>query len=210
MSSNIVELIGMITSKPVISHRSHDEDYYIFNLSVKRLSGAEDIIPIIFKPKYIDMDFIIPGTKIFVGGNYRSYNLHTENRARLILNVYAKEICIFVGSEGINENDIQLNGYICKEPVFRETPMGRKICDILLAVNRKNTKSDYIPCVVWGKSAEKCTSLKIGSNIQLTGRIQSRAYQKKIDDENSVKKTAYEVSVTNIEFKIWRKTDDKI
>jgi single-stranded DNA-binding protein len=193
MKNNTVRLIGAVKTKPVYSHTTKDKDYYIFELSVLRKSGIEDVIPVIFSPFADLKDRLTKATLLEVKGDYRSYNLRAPEGTKLLLNVYAKEIT-FIKPTGTNENEIYLNGYICKQPTYRKTPKGRRLCDVILAVNRDNGKSDYIPCIVWGNNAEICKNLKIGANVELKGRIQSRIYKKELDWA-PVERTAYEVSV---------------
>ncbi|HBY21338.1 MAG: hypothetical protein A2Y24_00895 [Clostridiales bacterium GWE2_32_10] len=199
MYNNTVKLTGQIQSAPKFSHSSYSDNYYIFNLSIKRLSEATDTLPVIIIAERFDINSLVPGVRISVYGDYRSFNFHSEDTTHLSLNVFAKKI-EFLNSNDIPDlNEISLNGYLCKTPIFRKTPLNRTVCDILLAVNRSNKKSDYIPCIIWGKNAEACKNLGTGNNLNIKGRIQSRKYQKKTDTNSYVEKTAYEVSVSNVE-----------
>lgn len=196
--NNDVELKGTVVNSPVFSHEIYGETFNKFTLKVPRLSENYDEIIITVSERLAEPDELIPGTDIKITGQFRSYNNYQESGNRLILTVFAKtlEMCNDIETE---PNTIFLNGYICKTPVYRTTPFGREICDILVAVNRQYGKSDYIPCITWGRNAKFTENLQIGTNIKIWGRIQSRNYRKKIDDENFVDKIAYEVSVTKME-----------
>lgn len=200
MLNNKVALTGVISSDIEFDHDSHGTNFYKFYLRSNRLSDNADIIPIIFNENLINKDLIKDGNTVTVIGEYRSFNFHSENtKTKLVLNIFANEIIICDSdNQAKHTNVIELKGYLCKNPVFRTTPLNRKICDVLLAVNRNFNKSDYIPCILWGKNAEICKDLTIGSNIEIIGRIQSREYQKKINEENTEKKVAYEVSVAKL------------
>ncbi|HCC07854.1 MAG TPA: single-stranded DNA-binding protein [Clostridiales bacterium] len=198
MHNNIVKLIGQVISAPVFSHSSYEDNYYIFNLSVNRLSQTSDIVPIIITSKKFDPATINSEDKVSIYGDYRSFNFHSEDTTHLSLNVFAKKIDFCDSKDTPDSNEVFLNGYLCKPPIFRKTPLNRTVCDVLLAVNRPNRKSDYIPCIVWGKNAELCKDLVTGTNLTIKGRIQSRSYQKKTETSYS-EKTAYEVSVSFIE-----------
>ncbi|HAN10409.1 MAG TPA: single-stranded DNA-binding protein [Clostridiales bacterium] len=198
MHNNIVKLTGQVISAPIFSHSSYEDNYYIFSLSINRLSQTSDILPIIITSKKLDPASITPESKLSIYGDYRSFNFHSDDTTHLSLNVFAKKIDFCDSKETPDSNEIILNGYLCKAPIFRKTPLNRTVCDILLAVNRPNRKSDYIPCIVWGKNAELCKDLITGTNLNIKGRIQSRSYQKKTETAYS-EKTAYEVSVSHIE-----------
>ena len=195
MNNNKVYLRGKIVSNPVFSHEVFDEKFYEFNLEVPRLSESFDTIPVTISERLIDKNIYV-GNLITVSGQFRSYNKQIENRSKLVLTVFVREI--EPNNELINPNIIELNGFICKEPVFRTTPFKREICDVLLAVNRAYNKSDYIPCIAWGRNARFVRDLKVGESLNLVGRIQSRVYQKKISDDVIETKSAYEISITKI------------
>ena len=196
--NNRAEVIGEIYSDFTYSHEVYGETFYIFKIRLPRLSDSIDCINVIISDRFlIDSEFDV-GDKVHITGQFRSYNNYSETGSRLILVLFAKSID-FADESDYYMNEIILNGYICKPPVYRTTPFGREITDILLAVNRNHNKSDYIPCIAWGRNAKYAGMLSVGDNITVTGRIQSRDYQKKISEEEVVTKTAYEVSVSKIE-----------
>ncbi len=201
--SNIARLCGEVISSPALSHEIYGEKYYNIILAVPRLSGNRDLIPVTiserlfceYKPAVRDV--------IAVTGQYRSYNNYSGVGSRLILTVFAKEIeyigkCGEVRPEG-NPNEVFLNGFLCKRPTYRTTPFNREISDILLAVNRSYKKSDYIPCIAWGRNAKYLSGLCVGANLKIWGRIQSREYKKFISESETITKTAYEVSISKLE-----------
>ena len=196
MNNNKVYLRGKILTSPVFSHEVFEEKFYEINLQVPRLSEFNDIIPITVSEKFFeDYKFDI-GTEIAVKGQFRSYNKQETEKSKLVLTVFVREICEI--DESQNPNTIELVGYVCKPPVFRTTPFKREICDMLLAVNRAYNKSDYIPCITWGRNARFIKNASVGEKVELTGRIQSREYQKRIADDLVETKIAYEISVTKI------------
>ncbi len=200
MENNKVNICGTVASEIEFSHEVYDEIFYSFMLEVPRLSGAEDKIRVTLSEKFLATDPVSLGNKVEIEGQFRSYNNFTGQGNRLILTVFVKNIRIVDEEEIFDfENAISLNGYICKEPVYRTTPFGREIADILLAVNRSYNKSDYIPCIAWGRNAKFAQSLSVGDNIIIKGRIQSREYQKRIDEDCVENKTAFEVSVSRLE-----------
>ena len=168
------------------------------HLKVDRLSGTADIIPLIISERLINLNDKYTGTAVNVSGVYRSYNKHEEKGNRLLLDVFVCEIEKVNPGEHTDLNKIQLDGYVCKEPIYRKTPLGREIADLLIAVNRSYGKSDYIPCVVWGRNAVYTSGLPVGTHLKLTGRIQSRGYIKLYEDGTEEQRTAYEVSVSKI------------
>lgn len=198
-SNNFATLKGMVTTLPKVSHTLMEEKFYCFTLSVKRLSGSVDEIIVTIPEKLHLLYPINEGDLVEISGQYRSYNNYSGIGNKLILTLFAHEIC-YINEEDtlINPNSIYLNGYICKQPVYRTTPFGREITDIILAVNRSYGKSDYIPCITWGRNAKYSSALKVGDNIEIEGRIQSRNYQKKLSDDEIVTKTAFEISVSKI------------
>lgn len=196
MNNNKVYLRGKVISEPVFSHEVFEEKFYEVNLQVPRLSEFNDIIPIIVSERLLDVNDFKLNKEIAVRGQFRSYNKQQEGKSKLVLTVFVREICEI--DENLNPNTIELVGYICKPPVFRTTPFKREICDVLLAVNRAYNKSDYIPCITWGRNARYVKNFQIGERIELCGRIQSREYQKKISDDEYETKVAYEISVTKI------------
>lgn len=196
MNNNKVYLRGKILTSPVFSHEVFEEKFYELNLQVPRLSEFNDIIPITVSEKFFeDYKFEI-GSEIAVRGQFRSYNKQDTDKSKLVLTVFVREICEI--DESLNPNTIELVGFVCKPPVFRTTPFKREICDMLLAVNRAYNKSDYIPCITWGRNARFIKNASVGEKVELTGRIQSREYQKKVADDLIETKIAYEISVTKI------------
>lgn len=202
--NNHLVLMGKVTSEKRFSHEIYGESFYIFNLEVPRLSGNEDIIPITVSERLLnDLDLSI-GKKVIVEGQFRSYNSYENERNKLILTVFAKDIIDYKEdasdeNKPTTSNEVVLNGYICKKPIYRQTPFGREIADILLAVNRAYNKSDYIPCIAWGRNARFCQNLEIGTEIKVIGRVQSRTYEKKFEDGTSQTRIAYEVSIGSME-----------
>lgn len=198
LENNNVIISGQIVEECTFSHEVYGEGFFVFKISSERLSDNEDILPITISERLIDKDQLKLGTIVQISGQLRSYNNYTNKKNKLILTIFAREIAIITPEENKNPNQIYLNGFICKKPVYRKTPFGREISDILVAVNRAYNKSDYIPCIAWGRNARYTVNLEVGANIKIWGRIQSRNYQKKIGDqiENRV---AYEVSISKIE-----------
>ena len=195
MNNNKVYLRGKIVSDPVFSHEVFGEKFYEFNLEVPRLSESFDTIPVTISERIINKSIYV-GNLITISGQFRSYNKQTETKSKLVLTVFVREL--EPNDELMNPNIIELNGYICKEPVFRTTPFKREICDVLLAVNRAYNKSDYIPCIAWGRNARFVKDMKVGEALNLVGRIQSRVYQKRVSDDLVETKNAYEISITKI------------
>ena len=195
MTENNTALItGEICSPPVMSHSFKGENFYNMTVKVKRLSDVYDYITVTVQENMVPG--LEVGKAVTVSGQYRSYNNYSGVGNKLILTLFANEITDETETE--NPNTIYLNGFICKQPIYRTTPFGREITDIIVAVNRNFGKSDYIPCIAWGRNAKYAAGLNVGDNIEVWGRIQSRNYKKKITEEEIVEKTAYEVSVTRI------------
>ena len=199
--NNQVTMIGEIVSEFEFSHEVYGEGFYLVDISVSRLSVSVDYIPLMVSERLVDVTQSYIGETISVSGQFRSYNRHEEKKNRLILSVFVREL-EFVDEieDDIKSNQIYLDGYICKEPIYRKTPLGREIADLLVAVNRSYGKSDYIPCICWGRNARYASSFEVGSHVEVYGRIQSREYIKKIGEEQTEKRVAYEVSVNKIEF----------
>ncbi|WP_352400958.1 single-stranded DNA-binding protein [Anaerotignum sp.] len=196
--NNNVAIAGKIVEECVFSHEVYGEGFYTFKIASERLSDQADILPITVSERLIDKNQLKNGTCVDVLGQLRSYNNYNSKKNRLVLTVFAREIRVLAEDEKKNENQIFLNGFICKEPIYRKTPFGREISDILVAVNRAYNKSDYIPCIAWGRNARYMLNLKVGANIKVWGRVQSRTYQKKMGDAIE-ERVAYEVSVSKIE-----------
>lgn len=199
-TNNQVTIAGEVVSEFSFSHEVYGEHFYMVNISVCRLSNSYDIIPIMVSERLIDVKNDYRGSILEATGQFRSYNRHEESKNRLVLSVFAREVTVYDGEGEENPNQIFLDGYVCKRPVYRKTPLGREIADVLLAVNRPYGKSDYIPCICWGRNARYADSFEVGSHIQIWGRIQSREYQKKISEEEFEKRVAYEVSVSKMEY----------
>ncbi|MCM1256545.1 MAG: single-stranded DNA-binding protein [Roseburia sp.] len=198
--NNQVSIVGTIVSDFHYSHEVYGEGFYMVDVSVNRLSNFVDIIPVMVSERIVDVTENYDGKLIYVQGQFRSYNRHEEKKNRLVLSVFARELeFIEEESDELKSNQIYLDGYICKEPIYRKTPLGREIADLLIAVNRSYGKSDYIPCICWGRNARFASGFEVGSHVEIWGRIQSREYVKKIDENETEKRIAYEVSVSKIE-----------
>ena len=195
---NEARIVGYVASDLEFSHEVHTEGFYRFIIMSDRLSENKDTIVVTISER-IMADVEIPvGTKVEVTGQFRSYNNYSGEGSKLILTLFAWDLRISAACEKC-ENEIYLNGYICKPVVYRVTPFGREIADILVAVNRAYNKSDYIPCIAWGRNAKFVNTLAVGANIKIWGRMQSREYQKRVSEDETVTKTAYEVSVSKLE-----------
>ncbi|MCI8337891.1 MAG: single-stranded DNA-binding protein [Lachnospiraceae bacterium] len=199
-TNNQVTIAGEVVSEFVFSHEVYGEHFFMVNIAVCRLSNSFDVIPVMVSERLMDVKNDYRGCTMQATGQFRSYNRHEENKNRLVLSVFAREVSFLEGEEeDQNPNHIFLDGYVCKHPVYRKTPLGREIADVLLAVNRPYGKSDYIPCICWGRNARFADQFQVGTHIQLWGRIQSREYQKKVGEEKYEKRVAYEVSVSKLE-----------
>ncbi len=227
--NNCATLIGKVASDKRLSHETFGEKFYLFDLEVMRLSDTADIIPITVSERLLTNFDLSIGNKIIVDGQFRSYNNYENEKNRLVLTVFAKDIQEYdkvkeqeeieakddeTGEEEASEkkgevtNEIVLIGYICKKPIYRQTPFGREIADILLAVNRAYNKSDYIPCIAWGRNARFCQNIEVGTEIKITGRIQSRTYEKKFEDGTTETRVAYEISIASME--VIEESDDEL
>lgn len=198
MLNNKIYLEGKVSSELEFSHEMYGEGFYTFNLDVMRLSDSVDTLNITVSERLLSNMKLEVGSEVIVEGQLRSYNKFIDGSNKLILTVFARNIepCV---ERSKNPNEIFLDGYICKEPIYRTTPFGREIADVLLAVNRAYNKSDYIPTIAWGRNSRFCQTLNVGDNIKVWGRLQSREYQKKISENEVVKKVAYEVSISKME-----------
>ena len=222
LENNYLTLVGEVTSEKRFSHEIYGERFYSFDLLVPRLSGTSDIIPVTSSERLFTDEMMERGTKLLIKGQFRSYNSYENEKNKLILTVFAKDIEkleevqqveeIEKSEEEVEEtakrefirkdaitNEVVLVGYICKKPIYRQTPFGREIADILLAVNRAYNKSDYIPSIAWGRNARFCQNIEVGTEVKIVGRIQSRNYEKKLEDGSIIKKVAYEVSIGSLE-----------
>lgn len=201
IDNNQVTLSGRIVSPLRFSHEVFGEGFYLFDLSVGRLSDSCDVIPVMTSERLLNVHEEQIGKFAEINGQFRSYNYHSENKNRLLLSVFAREITLSDDESAIAKpNSIFLDGYVCKPPIYRKTPLGREISDLLLAVNRPYGKSDYIPCICWGRNARFADSFAVGGHVQLWGRIQSREYQKKLSETETEKRIAYEVSVSKLDY----------
>ena len=200
IENNQVTIMGEIVSSFTYSHEIFGEGFYMVDVKVQRLSDSFDVIPMMVSERLMDINANYIGYHVEVSGQFRSYNRHEERKNRLVLSVFAREIS-FVDEieESAKTNQIFLDGYICKPPVYRKTPLGREIADLLLAVNRPYGKSDYIPCICWGRNARFANGFEVGDKCCVWGRIQSREYMKKLDEEHMERRVAYEVSVSKLE-----------
>ena len=233
LENNYLTLVGKVASDKKFSHEIYGERFYSFDLCIPRLSGSADIIPVTASERLFTDEMLQDGTKLLIKGQFRSYNSYENERNKLILTVFAKDIEELkedeeeVETENVEEtenvdseearketfkkdyitNEVVLIGYICKKPVYRQTPFGREIADLLLAVNRAYNKSDYIPSIAWGRNARFCQNLEVGTEVKIVGRVQSRNYEKKLEDGSIIKKVAYEVSIGSLE--ILKDTDSE-
>lgn len=193
-------LAGEVVSEFQFSHEVFGEGFYILYLHVARLSEAGDTVPLLISDRLVNVQEPILGKRIEVKGQFRSYNKHENNQNHLVLSLFVREFRFLEeNEENLKPNSIYLDGFICKPPVYRMTPLGREIADLLIAVNRSYGKSDYIPCICWGRNARYAGSLEVGTRVFIWGRIQSREYQKKSLDQSIITKTAYEISISKME-----------
>ena len=206
LENNHLVLVGKVTSDKRFSHEIYGEKFYIFDLEVPRLSGNADIIPITISERLLEAEGLEIDKKVIIEGQFRSYNSYQNERNKLVLTVFAKDVKFvenqdeeIQASKDFVSNEVILNGYICKKPIYRQTPFGREIADLLLAVNRAYNKSDYIPCIAWGRNARFCENIEVGTEVKIVGRVQSRTYEKKYEDGTSETKVAYEVSISSLE-----------
>lgn len=195
MQNNRVYVLGKVATTPEFSHEVMGEGFYDFVVAVERLSGQIDEIPVTISERLIG-DNLDVGADIGICGQLRSYNKMADGKSKLVLRVFVRELA---ECDPDVPNYIEIEGYVCKQPVYRTTPFGREICDLLLAVNRAYNKSDYIPAIAWGRNARYAETFSVGDRVRVEGRIQSRVYQKTLDDGSVEERTAYEVSVTKIE-----------
>jgi len=199
--NNFIDIGGRIVSDFTFSHEIYGEGFYRFDVEISRLSGAGDVLPITVSERIVDKDTMLVGQLVRINGQIRSYNnyVEAEKRNKLVLTVFARDIELIAELPEQNPNDTYLDGYLCKPAIYRTTPFGREISDLLLAINRSYNKSDYIPCITWGRNARYASKLTVGDRVRLWGRMQSRQYQKKFENGEVLEKTAYEVSVSKIE-----------
>jgi len=204
--NNHLVLVGKVTSEKRFSHETYGEKFYIFDMEVARLSDTTDIIPVTASERILSDELLTIGNKLVIRGQFRSYNSYVNEKSKLVLTVFAKDILTEteLSEEELEEtkrtsNEVTLVGYICKPPIYRQTPFGREIADVLLAVNRAYNKSDYIPTIAWGRNARFCQNLPIGTEVKIVGRVQSRNYEKKYEDGTVEARVAYEVSIASLQ-----------
>jgi len=209
LENNYLTLVGKVTGEKRFSHEIYGERFFTFNLSIPRLSGNSDIIPVTTSERLINDEMLSEGKKLLIKGQFRSYNSYENEKNKLVLTVFAKDVQEVEENENSEENEmvkkemttneVVLIGYVCKKPIYRQTPFGREIADLLLAVNRAYNKSDYIPTIAWGRNARFCQNLEVGTQVKIVGRVQSRIYEKKYEDGAVEQKIAYEVSICSLE-----------
>lgn len=200
MENNKVTVIGEVISGFTFSHEVFGEGFYMTELLVNRLSNQADVIPLMISERLMDISEDYIGTVLEASGQFRSYNRHEGSRNKLVLSVFVREVSFLESFDDYTKtNQIYLDGYVCKEPIYRKTPLGREIADLLVAVNRPYGKSDYIPCIAWGRNARYASGFEVGSRIRIWGRVQSREYTKKLNENECEKRVAYEVSVSKLE-----------
>lgn len=200
LENNLVTIVGKVISKLDFSHEVYGEGFYMFSMEVPRLSDMSDILTVTISERLLKGVDFKEGAYFEVEGQFRSYNSYDSEANKLMLTVFARDIKPVEDITKVkNPNQIYLNGFVCKKPIYRTTPFGREITDILLAVNRQYNKSDYLPCIAWGRNARYSEGLKVGENVKVWGRVQSRSYQKKLEDGQVINKIAYEISVIKME-----------
>jgi len=200
-TNNYIDLGGRISSELEFSHEIYGEGFYLVQVEVDRLSGTGDILPVTVSERIINKEHMTVGKMVRIVGQVRSYNNYVEvdKRNKLVLTVFARDIAIVEEFPELCPNEVYLDGYLCKPAVYRTTPFGREIADLLVAVNRSYNKSDYIPCIAWGRNARYAGKLGVGERVRLWGRMQSRGYQKRLEDGTVLEKIAYEVSISKVE-----------
>ena len=193
--NNVLRLVGTLAGRPAFSHSGRGVEFWQFPLSVLRLSGTADVLNVIVRRELLEAAALSAGDKLLVQGELRSFNNRRGEGAKLVITAYARELSLCSGED---ENRLQLLGTLCKAPTLRQTPLGRDICDLMLAVNRHYGRSDYLPCICWGALARQAAGWQVGDRLRLEGRVQSRSYLK-LTEEGTVERTAYEVSVLTAE-----------
>ena len=205
IDTNVVTLIGKVITEKEFSHEMYGERFYTFDLEVPRLSDYSDVLPITISERLFVNTDINEGDDVVIEGQLRSYNRYVDGNNKLLLTIFARDLYIPHTEDELLElkkkpNEIYIDGYVCKPAIYRTTPFGREITDLLVAVNRPYNKSDYIPCIAWGRNARFCSKLNVGDHIKIWGRIQSREYQKRLSDGSVLSKVAYEVSISKLEY----------
>lgn len=196
LENNNVIIGGQIVEGLNFSHEIYEEKFYKFSIKTTRLSGQEDILPVIISERVIDLKELSVGRIVKIEGQFRSYNMQADIKNKLVLSIFVKQIEVTDNEDDLSLNEAEFSGFICKQPIYRKTPLGREICDALVAVNRTYRKSDYIPCILWGRNARFCEKLEVGTAVKILGRIQSRVYEKKLDNGEVITKVAYEISAS--------------
>lgn len=196
VTNNKVFIAGVVESPIEFSHEVFGEKFYEFNLKVKRLSGYCDLVPVTISERF-NAEQLQVGQTFACRGQFRSYNKLFNDKSKLMLTVFVRELEVY--REDDNPNHLEITGYVCKPPVYRTTPFRREICDVLIAVNRGYNKSDYLPCIAWGKNAAEAKDWQVGDKVKLSGRIQSRVYQKRIAENEVCERVAYEISISKLE-----------
>jgi len=194
-NENHIFLVGVVGAPAMRSHENHGITYYQFPLRVSRLSGTQDVLNVVITDAVLESGLVAPGATVAVEGEVRSYNNRSGTGSRLVITVYARRL---ERGEGEHKNELTLAGVLCKPPVFRRTPLGREICDMMLAVNRRYGRADYLPCIAWGGVAAWCGKLSVGDALKLNGRLQSREYTKEQNGQITTR-VAFEVSVMSLE-----------
>ena len=196
-NNNSVKIAGKIAKELEFSHKTKNESFYETEILSRRESGTLDAIPVLVSEYLVDVSEVTAGEYVEIDGSYRSFNAKELDKVKVRLEVFAQKIEFL--NKKADENIIEFDGYICKKPLYRETPLGRKITDLCIAVNRGYGKCDYIPCICWGRFARCAERLDVGTHLKLVGRIQSRTYEKKISETEVEKRVAYEVSIRELE-----------
>lgn len=198
-NNNNITIYGLIAGEPVFNHAVYGEKFYKTYVSVRRTSGAFDVLPVIISDRIIDIEELKVGACVMIAGQIRSHNLHTAEKSKLELFVFTEIIEAYENEIEVPfNNDVVLKGCICKEPNYRTTPLNREITDVIIAVNRPYGKSDYLPCIAWGRCARFVGNLPVGTHLEITGRFQSREYTKRISEDETENRIAYEVSVSKV------------
>lgn len=200
--NNLVVIMGKVDSEPIFNHVAFGEKFYVMKVLARRLSDKEDCIPLLISESLIDLPYEYSGKHLKASGQFRSHNQHDEQGDHLVLSVFVEEVLFMdeeINDSNTNTNSIVLEGNICKETIYRKTPLGREVTDLFLAVNRRYGKSDYIPCICWGGNARDASKYQVGDYVRISGRIQSREYVKRLSDSESELRTAYEVSANKVE-----------
>ncbi len=188
--TNQVILRGTLASAPRFSHENHGKRFFRFYLDVPRLSSAVDTLPIVAPEALLESTLLEEGALLCVTGQVRSHNLRSDGKRHLLIFVFASSLAL---QDGEPANQVTLEGFLCREPTYRRTPLGREICDVMLAVPRAFQRADYLPCILWGRTAQEISRCHTRDSLRITGRLQSRVYTK-VTEEGSQQKTAYEIS----------------